>query len=124
MENKIISKELLSAVMGVNNVEIGRDLDNRLEYYYNDGVDNIHNIINIHELAHKCKEWACKKRGFVISCNISRVDNYDWILDIEHLDFTIEVPEILDNYTFNTEPEAILKACQWILESKKDKNDK
>ena len=66
-------------------------------------------IINIHELAHKCKEWANKQRYSLRSelkicyCRFPN-DN-----DIEEKIFRAE-----------TEVESIFKSCQWILENKND----
>lgn len=71
--------------------------------------------ISIYKLAQKCKEWAYKQ-GYVIlsghsaygigaffcSCKGWLSENYDKRIEINH----------------NTEPEAIFKACQWILENK------
>ena len=73
--------------------------------------------INIYELAHKCKEWASinsyalessvhmqPKRSSVAGCQIH------WRYETEDLPY----------FEADTEPEAIFKACQWIL----DRNSK
>ena len=66
---------------------------------------------NIHELAHKCKEWARDKDIFLRSfydyegafCYISAPTWVD----------KIEIPKT--GFCSETEPEAIFKACDWIL---------
>ena len=68
--------------------------------------------INIYELAHKCKELALSKLYTLtsgnnhlisMSCSIRRtLTDDDWT----------------DFYS-DTEPEAIFKACEWIMEQKK-----
>jgi hypothetical protein len=96
------------------------------------------NSINVYELAHKCKEWATEF-GYYISSGYSdmeydgdscepnykiyatinlrcgyhsynsKYDRDDWSEDI--------------SFDMNTsEPEAVFKACQWILDNK-DKKD-
>lgn len=124
MISKEMSKELFEQVMDIKlgniyNKEqelIATDkaamyTDISKEYRIGDSID----IINIHVLAHKCKEWAYKQ-GYVIlsghsaygigvffcSCKGWLSENYDKRIEINH----------------NTEPEAIFKACQWILENK------
>ena len=65
--------------------------------------------IDIHELAHKCKEWAWSNHklsiisGYTISGNI--VAN----IMIKHMNMCEH------HYKADTEPEAIFKACEWIL---------
>jgi len=74
---------------------------------------------NIYELAHKCKEWAIAK-GFSIE---SRVITFNKALvavwDIEKMNCATRLDEL--STVFNTEPEAIFKACQWILDNKETK---
>ncbi len=63
--------------------------------------------INIYELAHKCKEWALKHHYKVIS----KPDNVPGLWEAYvNLSLTSKHGEVAD-----TEPEAIFKACQWIL---------
>ena len=76
----MISKELLSEVLETKAWDI-KISNNILICLIGDGSEY---RLNIHELAHKCKEWAC---------------TYKYLLE-----------------SGSTEPEAIFKACQWILD--------
>lgn len=99
MKNLTISKELLSEVFGENvlSFDIGGN-EILIEF------DKYENILNIYELAHKCKEWAYKQ-------------DYDiWSI-------TWGAVEFQNNKKYNgtervnadTEVEAIFKACDYIL---------
>jgi len=110
-----ISKELLSEVLGENirGVKDKQPSERMLYFRVQSGVTR---QINIHELAHKCKEWAYKSYGLSIWSGYSFDDEC----------FTCEVYE--DGQTSsetywaaNTEPEAFFKACEWILEQKATK---
>ncbi len=83
----MISKELLKEVTG----------HTTLEY---DGY-------NIHEIAHKCKEWACLNNDMLVYT----APKYS------HKFTSVEV----EGYKCraDTEPEAIFKACEWILNVRK-----
>ena len=124
MENNIISKEFLSEVL-VDKIKLVI-LDTEILYnYYNDDIDAKieknkvfyfskntmdYEYINIHELAHKCKEWALT-RGFWIESNIAaNTLGYAYLGVFNH--------EEKETFKGKTEPEAIFKACQWILENK------
>ena len=111
----MISKELLTAIRKdnytvvdidyfyeIDDKKIGYLLDNEQWYY-----------INIYELAHKCKEWAYSQgcvlfskirlNSSLASCYFDAMGKHDYE-DGYHNDFRAE-----------TEPEAIFKACEWIL---------
>ena len=70
-----------------------------------------HDKINVYELANKCKEWAYSTYGIMIQsypyCGKSRADALKGL----------EVDEVFKE---NTEVEAIIQACEWILEYKKN----
>lgn len=103
---QIISKELLSKVLEVD--VISRNIKSNIVYY--NGIYDCGSI-NIHELAHKCKEWALKDyeiHSAIVDVNKAYCEVFS--TRIEELEF--EAP---------TEPEAIFKACEWLLENKKDK---
>lgn len=73
------------------------------EYTHDEGS------INIYELEHKCKEWAEEVLPDVfLSSGMGYKDN-EWIAFSNNSDYT--------NCLFyaDTEPEAIFKACEWIL---------
>ena len=109
------SKELLSEVLRVNVKFIEFDIetikrrihgsarDNDIYYY-----DGKWKFINIYELAHKCKELAYSK-GYTLASYTSRKDWY--VCRDPHK----ENPYVGEG----TEPEAIFKACEWIMEQTK-----
>jgi hypothetical protein len=120
----MISKELLSKVLGLTTIcsNMWWYEGNTLVYHWkgNSMLWFEHRSrINIHELAHKCKEWAVMLRP-----NKHALSSYPrWS---NHRDY----PETNGNYYIcqhlvtgaqfeaETEPEAIFKACQWILDNK------
>ncbi len=118
MDKSIISKELLSEVLG-SHIESVHDkiINNKIQFdYYIDDIGGIDiGDISIYELAHKCKEWA-KENDYILSSGfIARCDGaYCEIFN--RWDFE-EVPKHTTNA--QTEPEAISKACQWINDNKK-----
>lgn len=103
----MISNELLSVVLGLH---CGiKSIKNSEVIYWFDCIGEIREYsINIYELAHKCKEWALKHHYKVIS----KPDNVPglWKAYV-NLSLTSKHGEVAD-----TEPEAIFKACQWILD--------
>lgn len=130
----MISKELLSEVLNdEGNVCTGNiQVTSRVIHYERNGSQM--SQINIYELAHKCKEWA-HNLGYNITSGYSDM-NYDGDSDMP--DYRIystinlrcgyhsynskhDVDEWHEDMIFDmniTEPEAIFKACQWILDNK------
>lgn len=121
---EMISKELLSEVLDYPVLTKGYIKDNENNNVYwgmigcraPDDCEEYEEHINIHELAHKCKEWAHKK-GFIILSgyhenNIGSfyVNCYGWTSDKIDKEFILQVE--------STEPEAIFKVCEWILNQK------
>lgn len=133
----MISKELLSAVLGKEVTLITNDMEwveenNGEDMGKNDvfisflqtGFDS-YQIVNIYELAHKVKEWA-KDKGYLLlsgiytfngkydshSCLINQ--NFSYEDDGEFIKRDESCLEGFDGYT--TEPEAIFKAGEWVLE--------
>ena len=107
----MISKELLSEVVGFD-----ADIDCRHTAKANEiGVYSVESghifYINIHELAHKCKEWAFSKRGCTLASGRYSTQFLTCTILVENR----EVEEI----QAPTEPEAIFKACEWIMEQNK-----
>ena len=155
----MISKKLLSDVLGVNTIEMNPIYErNNMVGYLVYGpqetpsqVRQNHRQINIHELAHKCKEWAYKQEliGLGAIHYLTKIDvitrhyedywcskldngkdlnvNLDFYglsgRDNHRLDgFNLEANKLKEVAWYaNTEPEAIFKACQWILENKETK---
>ena len=117
-----VSNELIEVVL---NIEIADIIDNvvfkestkELKYYFVDS-DGYYEpeIMNIYEFAFKCKEWIISK-GYYLSTFIDfGVDTYFCIIKW----FNSE--NIIQNKKFiaDTEFEAIIKACEWLL-SKENK---
>ena len=118
----MISKELLSSVLGLTVVK-GLELEGIVLWY--NGIVNINNQppyakelnINIYELAHKCKEWAVN-----LSPNKHALSSYPRWGDIRNYKKTNGSYYICQHlvsgaqFEAETEPEAIFKACQWILD--------
>lgn len=106
-----ISKELLSAVLGYK-VEAIVDSPSRGGIHCI-RLNHRHTTINIHELAHKCKEWARKEYDIVIG--------YGKHIDI--MLFSKGASILTDTALYghrgsDSEPEAVFKACQWVLDNK------
>ena len=118
---KLPSKELLSEVCKTaskekyNFLEVRRDGNNILaKFYIKEPVGKTFDyVINIYELAHKCKEWAIDLYGG--EAYFMRSGNYvDWFCETG---FTNGFDT--KKFTAGTELEAIFKACEWIMEQTK-----
>lgn len=114
---EMISKELLSEVLNDNISEID-SINNTVQYRVfgkdyklksNTRNMNLYETISIHELAHKCKEWALSY-GYEIS---SRLDKQAIATSIVWLGFAEQTTQNATN-----EPEVVFKACQFILDNK------
>ncbi len=120
----MISKELLSKVFNIEGVGSEINVNNSDVHYhhYIEKEKNVHyrykeETINIHELAHKCKEWASNNFGYIMQswtlgkegkCKLSNITN--------------GIPIVVELCLINadTEQEAIFKTCEWILEQKNE----
>ena len=98
-----ISKELFEAVY---NCDITTDKD----------MLNVYKTINIYEFAFKCKEWAFDH--FYLSIIIFKVK--DNVYKCEIANISDYLGEWTTKYSFraDSEIEAIIKACEWILKYK------
>ena len=122
----MISKELLSAVLGIPLSHIRyNDTTNLYEIFkedlfnWSDGSygrwSNLE--VNIYEFAHKCKEWAVN-----LSPNKHALSSYPRWGDIRNYKKTngsyYVCQHLVSGVQFEaeTEPEAIFRACQWILD--------
>ena len=124
-EQEMISKELLCEVLEIEIVDYAIN-ENQVRINQLWHEDNPLNralelintsygcraSINIYELAHKCKEWA-KAYTLVSAYYFENGEEGAWCCLHKNLCST-------DGETFHAdnEPEAIFKACQWILENK------
>lgn len=102
------SKELLSEVL-----DKGKGSITKIEYNPSktiveyEQLERYWNSINTYELAHKCKEWAISK-GWVLH-EVRNLKEYI-------IYFSGDFREPSNDFRANTEPEAIFKACEWIME--------
>ena len=110
-----ISKELLSAVYPIDETTetyVGIQESTGRVMWFGKEYNDCRSEIDIHRVAHKCKEWAATK-GYVLfsktrlssslaSCYFDTIGRHDYEDDF-HNDFRAE-----------TEPDAIFKACEWI----------
>ncbi len=106
----MISKALLQKVLDkdINQLKITRNI-----VYYGTGLHKTRGI-NIYELANKCKEWAVKSKGFILS-KLIMFDTYtQWQVVVKQENFE-------EQFTADTEPEAIFKACEYIMEQNDQK---
>ena len=120
----MISKELLSEIFphGENSIQTIDIANNELAVLYSMGGWVYHNI---YELAHKCKEWALGK-SFAIYTMPTLTERKWGNTSIRIYHFHSAGKDRIIGKTFkdgrveaDTEPEAILKACEWILEEMK-----
>lgn len=117
----MISKELLSEVLGRYVVEFKNESwlksNNTIVYTLKD--EESEDFINIYELANKCKEWALSKDYYLrAEQGINYYDNLQWTC---FLNINMDDGAEYIDYWNSTEPEAIFKACQWILDNKEIK---
>jgi hypothetical protein len=108
---EIISKELLSDVLGYQVIDYMGGAYNTIpnSIYMNKKDGDWTKNINIHELAHKCKEWAT---GQVTSFSSGYNEGGLWFAKFTY-DGDFEI------FFADTEPEAIFKATSYILEQNK-----
>ena len=115
----MISKELLSEILPFGDINslisYGLSSDGNILLQYEDTDE----IINIYELASKCKEWATENKYTILTENMHPNGYFAYVLSnkesIENYGYLKAIKDIPHN---KTEPEAIFAACQWILENK------
>lgn len=116
MKDLKISKELLSEVLNLNITYI-ECCNNSIVYKIS--VYDREEEINIYEFVFKCKEWAFSK-GYIISSGLTPVlgVNKDGWAEV----FSSSTPLDGKLHTFKqlSEPEAVFKACEWILKHKEN----
>ena len=115
-ENSMISKELLSEALEKNITHIQESI-NESEICYMVNGETKGTFLNNHYLAHKCKEWAYKNNRQLFSgmtCEEYGTKGYCEIANLNRLNEDNEC-----DFYAETEPEAIFKACEWILKESK-----
>lgn len=105
---EMISKELLSEVLGVKIIDTVIHSNGLVTFITEDDS----NCINIYELAHKCKEWAYnqsnREKGYCI-----KIINYGKYSTGGLIGFPESyIDEELQEY------EIVFKLCQWILDNR------
>lgn len=122
MKDIIISKELLIEVLEVE-ISDFNIIGNKLNYIipnYETEEDgellyiNLGQNINIYEFAFKCKDWALKQ-GYMMKIE----NHYSNSIQIQ-IRKNISSSEYLEPWkkTFKSEVEAIIEACEWVLQIK------
>ena len=106
----MISKELLSEVLDREITVIANQGGTSIFNYRTSESPNHINSINIYELAHKCKEWAFKN-----DYEIETTYSGDVRISKNSTSMIVNSQLGLEDMT---EPEAIFKACEWILEQR------
>lgn len=122
-----ISKELVSAVLQIDIKDISiigstlnytnpnHETEEDGELVYIDLGQNI----NIYEFAFKCKEWAFNNGGYVLQSQSYVVKDYKFAKGA--FCYThFPMGGIGNSHWADTEIEAIIKSCEWIL-TQKDK---
>ena len=128
-----LSKELLGNVIGKEIKEFVIE-KNELRYILENDTNSIPEpyYINIYELANKCKEWAFEFRFDNKPTNnryYRQRSGYEDKFNVEkqkreklgYMTLTFGCLGHTKTFYADTEPEAIFKACQWILENKTNK---
>jgi hypothetical protein len=123
----MISKELLSTVLSINVISIERIVNNggsTYLHYIQFGFKQIEKKkINIYELANKCKIWAFSKWYDILSCIDHEFDSnensvytgYAYLVNIKNKDEIINPYKGIE-FEGKTEPEAVINACQVVLD--------
>lgn len=121
----MISKELLSEVLNNKKILLSKNdlliennvllFDNKCNYLVN---------INIYELAHKCKEWAFKQGYALTPMNDfgfgnKDTDNFKSYWTSCYINLRPSNGTHLYCVEMTSEPEAIFKACEWVLKESK-----
>ena len=113
----MISKELLSEVLEIDICEDVAFIDNSTYAYPKpiSSTNYVWELLNIYELAHKCKVWAYKLDEYNISSGLTNGGAYTEVFG------RYACSDSNANYqtTANIEAEAIFKACEWILKETK-----
>ena len=109
---EIISKELLSEVLGTGIVAIKEDCQ-----FKNYVVINRNQTMNIHELAHKCKEYLLDE-GYYLVVHPFKVE----LFEKETKDFIRDFHYPIQSKAIPYDIKRVIEACQWTLDNK-DKDE-
>lgn len=123
----MISKELLSEVLELEDDIISIELKGNIVIWVagvpfeTTMIPSCTGAINIYELAFKCKEWALNKQYSLHSGYDKLVNKYDVYVNLLLFgddESTIGGWDTKIYFIADTEPGAIFKACQWLLDNK------
>ena len=121
--NNMISKELLSEILGFEVSGFCLALNETFIEVYDDSRDE---RISIYELAFECKKWAFLKwYDIETSINSLGLDEngnpiyvgYAFLSSMKDKEHIIDRNKYIKEFEANSEPEAVFKACEWILEN-------
>ncbi len=116
--SKIISKELLSEVLKEEIVNVHDHIsDQHVSYSYKSESNDKFGLmseINIHELAHECKEWAYDE-GYWIFSYKSTANDGRYMVEFGLNDSKYRNDRTITDIAYPTEFKAIEVVCQWIL---------
>lgn len=108
------SKTLLRKILQYKNIiDIKCYEDNKIIYYSRHKYSIQQKSINIYYLMYKCKEWALKN-GYALSSGFT-----DHITQIIFATVTNDCFNTYETFNEDTEFEAIIAACEWILKELK-----
>jgi len=127
----MISNELLGKVLEieVNDIDYSDYIKDTVYFTtHSRGINNEEDNINIYELAHKCKEWAYRSsydKSPTIESYLNSIDSVhsgNKATACVHF-YGVHTDGSTLQKVFNapTEPEAIFKACEWILQQTNQK---
>lgn len=105
----MISKELLSEVLKLNITYIER-CNNSIIYKIS--AYDREEEVNIYELAYKCKEWAYENNYYVYSTPSFALEGVAYIVEDNNIGKRLKTLQL------DSEVEAIIQACEWILDNK------
>jgi len=109
----MISKEVLSEVLGLDVLAVAGEVNGELKYWFDESCGNKvsrESKINIYELAHLCKEWAIKYKCTLTSGMRWHDKTYDCLV---HHCFDTEENTYFESK--KSEYVAVCKACNWIF---------
>ena len=109
---KIISKKLLSSVLGLKVKKIKYHLDGEYDpcllIHYKCGSL----LLNIYELTHLCKVWAIEKHNIILGTKVYDKDLYV-VIAMENNEYSTFIRKNKNT----TEEKAVFKLCQYILDN-------
>ena len=107
----MISRELLSKVLDKRCSKVGMFGTTYIEYTWSSPPNYVDSRINIYELEHKCKKWVLKDTGYSMCSGLARS-----VHSTEKNKIGDGMCQVGANFFFaDTEPEAVFKACEYIV---------